>query len=332
MEPSEGQGLPSQVFFDNWSRLRRDGGRWSTLALQRAGALGIERWRRIALALLAAWMIANAARLVWLLLPLNPAPAPLPPAVNSAALPAKARTGTIDIETLVGWHLYGEVGAQPRAAAIEEQAQETTLNLQLLGVIAASEPAQARAFILADGRQQQYAVGETLPGGGNVTLSKVLIDRAIINNNGRLETLWLYDPAQSLQPPQSTPDEQPADDEAGATVDLRADPQVSAMAQNYRQQLYQNPASLADVIQVAPAMENGRLAGYRISPGRDQAQFEKFGLKAGDIVTAVNGIGLDDPQRAVELYNLIRSARDASITVRRGSDVLTMMVSLENND
>ena len=109
----------------------------------------------------------------------------------------------------------------------------------------------------------------------------------------------------------------------------RGDAQVTEAAVGYREQLYQNPTGLADVIQVAPAMENGKLAGYRVNPGRDPAQFTKFGLKPGDVITNVNGIPLQNPQSALELYNVLRSARDASITVQRGSESTQLHVSLD---
>lgn len=325
---SEGQGLPAQTVNENWTRLQRNAARWLTPLWIRAEALGVQRWRTFAIVLLLAWIISDVARLVWLLIPASQS-TPMAAPINIAVDAPRKSADSVDIETLVGWHLYGEVGAQPRNAAAEEVAQQdTTLNLQLLGVISASEPAQARAFILIDGKQQQFAIGEQLPGAGKVVLSKVLVDRAIIDNNGRLETLWLYDPALNAAQPQANNSNA---NNVAATVDMRANTQVTALAQNYRQQLYQNPSSLADVIQVAPAMEEGKLVGYRISPGRDPAQFEKFGLKTGDIVTSVNDISLDDPQRAVELYNLIRTARDASISVRRGSEQMTMMISLDAN-
>lgn len=325
---SEGQGLPAQTFNENWMRLQRNAMRWLTPIWQRAEALGMQRWRAIAIALLLAWIISDVARLVWLLVPVAQ-PIAMATPINIAVDAPRKSAGSVDIESMVGWHLYGEVGAQTHSASAEEVAQDdTTLNLQLLGVISSSEPTQARAFILVDGKQQQFAVGEQLPGTGKVVLSKVLVDRAIIDNNGRLETLWLYDPALNANQPQAN---NPGANTAAATVDMRTNARVTALAQNYRQQLYQNPSSLADVIQVAPAMESGKLVGYRISPGRDPAQFEKFGLKAGDIVTSVNDIALDDPQRAVELYNVIRTARDASISVRRGNDQMTMMISLDTN-
>jgi general secretion pathway protein C len=159
-------------------------------------------------------------------------------------------------------------------------------------------------------------------------LNKVLADRAIIDNNGRFETLWLYDPNASSNLGSS----QSVADAPSSTVDMRTNAGVSQLAQTYRNQLYQNPSSLADVIQVTPASENGKLIGYRINPGRDPAQFAKFGLKPGDVVTMINDVKLDDPQRALELYNMLRTQSEASITVHRGNEDVVLLVSLQNND
>jgi len=333
---NERQVLPSQALTHNWLRLQQNGRQWLAPVLQRLAAVGAPRWRLLLLALCAVWVLANLARLVWLVLPLHKA---APPAVSAPVVNALVDAGhgaaktAVDIEAMVAWHLFGEVGAVPAKAAgpsnIEEQAQDTSLNLQLLGVVSASDPAMARAVIMADGHQQQFAIGEQLPGSGKVVLSKVLVDRVIIDNNGRYETLWLYDPESTARQPQVNGATPPP---AGTgTVDMRTNAQVTNMAQGYRQQLYQNPSSLADVIQVAPANEGGKLLGYRVRPGRDQKQFQQFGFKPDDIVTSINGISLDDPQRALELYNAIRTAKEASFTVRRGGEEVNLMVSLENN-
>ncbi len=300
---------------------------------ERLGSVSAARWRLLVMAVCAAWVLANLARLVWIALPLGSAPVPANPAPVVNALVAgspKAHTDSIDIETMAGWHLFGEVGAVAKTAgpaAAEEQAQDTTLNLQLLGLISAEDQSQARAVIMADGQQQQFAVGEQVPGNGKVVLNKVLVDRVILDNNGHFETLWLYDPATAAHLGQAN-DVAPTP-AAAATVDMRANSNVTAMAQGYRQQLYQNPSSLADVIQVAPANEGGKLLGYRVRPGRDPQQFEQFGFKPDDIVTSINGISLDDPQRSLELYNVIRTAKEASFTVRRGSEEINLVVSLD---
>lgn len=329
LRAGEGERVSTQLINENLLRAQQRFARVAEPLFARLAVVSVQRWQMLLIALLAAVVLADLARLIWFAIPASKAPLVLQTPVNVAVSPVSKNTSAVDIEKMAGWHLFGEVGVQPRTAVVaEEQAQETTLNLQLLGVISASEPTMARAFIMADGRQQQFAIGEQLPGPGKVVLSKVLVDRAIIDNNGRYETLWLYDPnAATLQAPQPAA---PAV-ASSSTVDMRDNAGVTQLAQTYRNQLYKNPGSLADVIQVAPASEGGKLVGYRINPGRDPAQFAKFGLKPGDIVTAINDVRLDDPQRALELYNLLRTQREASVTIRRGAEELVLMMSLQNN-
>jgi general secretion pathway protein C len=326
--------LPAHPLNDHWLQLqlqRQLAPLWQPLA-----ALGERRWRQILLLLALLWLLAAMARLVWLLVPAGGAELPLAAPANVAPGGA-AQMAAVDIEAMAGWHLFGEAGVAPStptptpkpvAAGIEAQAQASALNLRLQGVMSATDPALARALILADGRQQQFAIGDTLPANGRVTLAKVLPDRAIIDNNGRYEALWLYDPAV---PPASTTTAPAAAAQSAGSVDLRGDDEVTAMAQEYRQRLIESPASLAEVIQVAAAHEDDRLIGYRVSPGPDADRFLRFGFRPGDVITAINGIDLTDPQQALELYGLIGSANDATFDVRRGSEELTLMVSLQEH-
>lgn len=319
--------MSTQLVTENLLRTQQRFLRAAAPLSARLGAVSAQRWQLLLIVLLVAIILADLARLIWLAIPANKA-APIAQAPINVAVAGPSKTASaVDIDKMVGWHLFGEVGVQPHATAVaEDQAQDTTLNLQLLGVISASEPTLARAFIMVDGRQQQFAIGEQLPGPGKVVLSKVLVDRAIIDNNGRFETLWLYDPnaPQSVTPTAPSP-------ASSNTVDMRGNTGVTQLARNYRNQLYQNPGSLADVIQVAPASEGGKLIGYRINPGRDPAQFAKFGLRPGDVVTAINDVRLDDPQRALELYNTLKTQSEASITVRRGSEDVVVMISLQGS-
>ena len=324
--------MPTQTVNNNWARWLQNAQRLVAPLAARLAAVPVRRWQMAIMLLLGALILADLARLVWLAVPVHNAPPVTAAPINVAAAPAAGNAGTVDIDKMTAWHLFGEAGAQSQpqqhVTALEEQAQDTTLKLQLLGVIVASDTTQARAFILGDGRQQQFALGEQLPGPGKVLLRKVLVDRVIIDNNGRLETLWLYDPNASTQL-RSAPDSAAAQP---TTVDMRANPGVSQLVKGYRDRLYQNPGSLADVIQVSPASEDGRLIGYRVNPGREPAQFAKLGLKPGDIVTSINDVRLDDPQRALELYKTLRTQTEASITVRRGNEDVVLMVSLQGNN
>ena len=111
---------------------------------------------------------------------------------------------------------------------------------------------------------------------------------------------------------------------------MRPDTSATELARSYRQRLYQNPQSLAEVVTVSAVRENGELLGYRIAPGKDREQFEQLGFKPGDMVTGVNGIALDNPANTVRLYQTMRSASEAVFDLKRDDQPLTLSVSLDS--
>ena len=61
----------------------------------------------------------------------------------------------------------------------------------------------------------------------------------------------------------------------------------------------QNASRLTDIVRLAPHVQEGKVVGFRVNPGRDRESFEALGLQAGDVVTDINGIVLDDPSRGL---------------------------------
>jgi general secretion pathway protein C len=70
-------------------------------------------------------------------------------------------------------------------------------------------------------------------------------------------------------------------------------------------------------VSISAVQADGGLKGYKVSPGRDAAQFTALGFEAGDIVTAVNGYALSDPSNTLRLYQLMRDATDATFDIDR---------------
>ena len=82
----------------------------------------------------------------------------------------------------------------------------------------------------------------------------------------------------------------------------------------------QDPGILDQVMRTVASYDNaaGKLRGFRAYPGRNRAIFSKLGLKAGDLVTAINGTPLDDPQRSQDVFNTIQTSDHVTVTIERG--------------
>jgi len=99
-----------------------------------------------------------------------------------------------------------------------------------------------------------------------------------------------------------------------------ADIRTVQAVDNIRRMVQQDPGILDQVMRTVASYDNaaGKLRGFRAYPGRNRAIFNKLGLKAGDLVTAVNGQPLDDPQHSQEVFNTIQSSPTVTVTIERG--------------
>ncbi len=324
---------------------------WVRLGMASLLEPGNSRRLRWALVLLVSlWALAALAQLFWAVFPQPEQRAPGGQIINPPALSAVGggATSQVDIDALRSWPLFGQPGAAvvaepetgqlaatPEREGIEKGARETRLDLVLRGVIAFSADGAGSAIIEYRGQQAIYAVDDTLPVAGRVSLAKVMPFQVVLDNGGSYELLTLYQPSSldaqlaGMTPvaPASSPAVAPPP-AAVRVIDKRTDEVTTALAQGYREQLYQDPQSLAELVRIAAVREGGELQGYRLTPGRDREQFERLGFRAGDLVLAVNGMPLSDPANTMRLYQAMRSASEASFDLLRGGEPVAVNVSL----
>ena len=117
---------------------------------------------------------------------------------------------------------------------------------------------------------------------------------------------------------------------AAARVEKRSDQAATELAQSYRERLYKDPQSLADVVNVSAVRDGDTLVGYRLKPGKDREQFTQLGFKEGDLVMAGNGVSLDSPANTMILYNSMRTAQEAVFELQREGQQLTLNVNLDS--
>ena len=303
-------------------------------------------WTRRALLLLAAiWAATALATLIWALFPsAKPADQPAPTLINPIQRDVTAvESRDVNIDSLVSWHLFGEPGSPASAdtmpaqatsnerEGIEQGARETGLNLILRGVVASTDDGLGHAIIEYQKRQQVYGVDDELPVPGKVVLAKVMPQQVVIDNAGTYELLTLFEGSvlsSQLVAPASLQRRDPPRSPS-QNLDRRDDESSTALAQSYREQLYSNPRSLAEVVRVTAVRDDGELRGYRVAPGNDAAQFKQLGFEAGDLVTGINGIALNDPANTMRLYQAMRTATEAVFEITRGNQPVSLSVSLD---
>lgn len=240
------------------------------------------------------------AVLTWTLVPgSTPASAPAPRAADGSAAPAA------DFSVLTNWHPFGEASEQAAPVATEViDAPETTLSLTLKGILAKEEDTSGGAIISSNrGEDKAYQVGQGIDGADGATLHSVYADRVLLNRSGRLETLRLPKELAASSQPMGMPSPLP---------------QASAPASgSLREVISENATKLTDIVRLAPHVQEGQVVGFRVNPGRDRDTFEALGLRAGDVVTDINGTVLDDPSQGLQVFQSLGESTQANVTVLR---------------
>lgn len=279
------------------------------------------------------WMLAivlmvalsfRLAELTWRIVPFSATEEIIPPEAPASS----AQTAKPQIEVSISQtNLFGrvEIAATPQ---VEEQVvvPETRLNLTLLGVISSSIAGTAKAIISdASGNEEYYSIGMQVPGGAS--LEEIHADYVMLKRNNRLEMLRLpADESIPGQPSAGAGMSMPPPNVAAAPQGRHMLPPATlgtdnrstgAMLQEYRDALNQDPQSVMDLVRAEPVREGDKLVGYRISPGRDRQLLARFGLRAGDVVTMVNGVRLDNPVKGLEIIQNLQSAAQVNIEVMR---------------
>jgi general secretion pathway protein C len=226
-----------------------------------------------------------------------------PQPVLAGPAPRAPRAG-LDIQSVVSAHIFGIAAADPTAQD-PTTAPQSTANLVLTGTIATSDPKRGVAIISDGGPSKVYSVGENV---GGASLHSVYLDHVILDRSGALETLLL---PRLLGPGMKAP--------PLVRRSAGADPRTVAAVDNIRRMVQQDPGLLDQVMRTVPSYDSaaGKLRGFRAYPGRNRQIFNKLGLKPGDLVTAINGTALDDPQRSQDVFNTIQTSDRVTVTVER---------------
>ncbi len=218
-----------------------------------------------------------------------------------------------DVQSIIAAHLFGVATADP---SLQDPAHAplTSANLVLAGTIATQDPKHGLAIISSGGPSKVYSVGDTV---GGASLYSVYLDQVILNRGGSLEALKL---PHIMLTGRTTP----------AQAMIGANAQTIANLNNIRRMVQQNPGILNEVIRAVASYDNkaGRLRGFRIYPGRNQRAFAGLGLKSGDLITAINGTPLDDPQRSETVFNTIETSNQAAVTIDRNGQTINLTLNI----
>lgn len=205
-------------------------------------------------------------------------------------------------------HLFGD--SQESQDELARHLPDAGAAFLLTGLIATGNPKVGSAIIGHQGQSTAlYQVGATLTGVVNGRLYEVYADHVVLSVDGHFETLQLPHPTAGAGAALVTVQSLKGEGDATDQVDEAATSGTPRQPVTVAQGLFEN-------LNPAPRVVRGRFDGMRLMPSEDDQR--KFGVRDGDVVVAVNGVKLTNPNAVNGLLAEQSGQRAAvSLTVLR---------------
>lgn len=314
--------------------------------------LPVSLWKRACVVILSLWLVYSLSQLFWIVMPEPEIPSPsLEVATNTAFADRPTQSVSVDIAAIKDLPLFGDESATPvepvkvQPTGIESEAVDTRLKLKLVGTVASSDESLGKAFIADGAKQDTFGPDEELTiGPSGVKIAKVLVDRVILDNNGRYETLWLYQGKEdfvrsgrptvsrtSSRPPRPRRPERRLQDGSGdaSAIEDARDLVGSVLPVNGGNPTEKQIKTINELVNVNMHREGGAFIGFKINPKRDSQLFDELGLKPNDIVTAVNNTPLDSTNRAMQVYRSLSTSSQATLEILRDGNTVSVDINLQ---
>jgi general secretion pathway protein C len=194
-------------------------------------------------------------------------------------------------------------------------------DLTAVGVVVAEPPGRSVAILVAEGRTRIVPVGEGVFGGRLVDVSaeRVVLEfqgeRVVVGVTGRGEPSI---PASPPVAPRPAPEETP--EATAARVMSRDDVQKRLGAEMNR---------ILSETALRPVTEDGRVVGVKLTRIAQDSLLTEAGLRAGDVLTSINGTEIDGMATLIGLWPRLQGASELSARVLRDGRPFSISLSLQ---
>ncbi len=252
------------------------------------------------------------------------APSVVPPtAVSTAGGPMRPATALLDYEIIVqrslfAPHLAGQYSLASKLENSSSVAVQPRSNILLLGTIAGGN--RPIALIRIGNENSVLRLNDSLADGSKV----IAIARQL------LKLLYPDGSEQIILPPE-IPGE-----EGGTSVPTATNPAIRGTSDNSfaisRAEVEKARSNLGELMKQArmePHVVNGKTDGFEVKMLRPNTIFTSLGLQKGDIIKEVNGLALDSPEKALQIFQQLREAQHIVVAVVRNNAPLSLEYNLD---
>ena len=194
------------------------------------------------------------------------------------------------------------------------------LPLKLIGTIVHTNPARSVATVQIQGK----GIFPYIPDDDMESLAQLVkVERLMAvlrnNQNGRLEYIEIEDQVVTLSV--QTPSSGSNIQKQGNNFSLRRSDVNRYM---------QNLPALLQQARAVPSIEpgSGAVNGFRLVDIQPGSLYERLGLRRNDLIKAVNGEPINNPAKAMQLYNSLKTESNIAINIERNGRTETLNFSI----
>lgn len=263
-----------------------------------------------------------------------------PSASGPADTAAAAKPRLEDYEIIQARNLFNSESTRsgrplrPASAATSEDPQDQGLpqvsrsDLSLLGTIAG--PEVSRALIRVGQESKSYRIGQEIPGAGTL----IEIERRAVTLQAADGTRFMLHLPESGKPATAaapkTPDAAPPAT-SGTTGNLYSWPNITSTGENSwriasseADRARSNLGELLKQARLVPRVVDGQTNGFTVAMIRPNSFLSALGIKRGDAIVGVNGLNLDSPEKALQIFQQLREAKQISLSLERAGQNMTL--------
>lgn len=213
-----------------------------------------------------------------------------------------------------------------KAATARGQESSTTVaraDLKLIGTVVAGERSQV--LLKVNKELKIYHLDDKLPDDGIIEeIRRNQVD--IRNRDQSLTTLTLHE-----KPPLSSRDMTPATEtKRGGESSVREIGENRWMiSRSTIESVRENFADQLRLAQMQPRTVDGKTDGFLIQRINPRSLLVKVGLRRGDVIIDVNNIKLDSPEKALQVFQQLREARQITVAVERKGKPMSFEYEIE---
>lgn len=210
-------------------------------------------------------------------------------------------------------------GTKPVPADETQNLAKTSLDVRLCGT-AVRERGESFA-VIEDKRarkEELYRIGDMIL--GEAKLVQILEDRVVILRDGKQEVLELFveEETKGQRKTVATSKPSPA---VPATSVRRIGSNRWSISRDAMTTAKANTSELMTQVRIAPNFTEGKPDGFKLLSIKRGSLFDQLGLRNGDVVRLINGVPLDSPEKAIEIYGQLESNQSISLNIlRRGKE------------